>query len=444
MHIFKQMILILGISYSQNNVTFFMSDELKILDSLNILLENDKSLTGIYKLSSYDHLNGKIYYKYHNEKKIVDTVIVLGLNQINSKVKKKLIKPYKTIFLGTDYDKIGTKIISENYFINKKPNYILGITDDNVLAALVSIDTDFYSHFSGNLGLKKKNNLFELNGEINIHMENLIKSTGTIDFYWKKHDTLTQVISFNLYEPFLFNFNLGTDVSYYRGIYNGLYIKNEKRLKFELFSSNYFYFNIGFLKGITNPTKYGILNNYDKVRYEAFSISFNKNLLNDRFLPTEGNLILFETDIGLSNKVVYANLLFNYNKYFLIKNFFYFNLKVKSEGINVLTSKVPKSRYKNFGGSSTLRGYDDNEFTSTQFNISTIELNYILNFNSHPFFFLDIASTDINFFENNMVGYGFGLKKDNNNLSLNISYAFSKQKTLFSEGALHIKVVSKF
>ena len=43
-----------------------------------------------------------------------------------------------------------------------------------------------------------------------------------------------------------------------------------------------------------------------------------------------------------------------------------------------------------------------------------------------------------------MIGYGFGLKKDNNNLSLNISYAFSKQKTLFSEGALHIKVVSKF
>jgi hypothetical protein len=442
--IFKSLILFLGVCYSQHKVTFFISDELEVLDSLNRLLENQKNLTGSYRIDSYKYLNDKIYYKYYNEKKTVDTVMVLGLDEINTKVKEKIIKPYKITPLGTDYDKISSEINSENYFINKKPIYTLGITENDMLAALISIDSDFYSHFSGNLGLRKKNNLFDFNGEINIHLENLIKSAGSIDVYWKKNDTLTQIITFNLYEPFLLNSSLGTNFNYYRGIYNGLYIKLEKRLKFKLFSSNYFHYNIGFLKGSTNPTKNGILNNYGKVKYEAFSISLNKNLLNNRFLPTNGNLILFEMDIGLSNKVTYANLLLNYNKYFLLKNLFYWNVKFNSEGIKYLTSRVPKSKYKKFGGSSTLRGYDDNQFTTTQFSISTIELNYILNYSSHIFLFLDVASKNINLFEDNMTGYGFGLKNNNNNVSLNISYAFSKQKTLFSEGSLHIKVVSKF
>lgn len=444
MPIFKSMMLILGICFSQNNVTFFISDELKVLDSLNKILENDKDLTGSYELDSYNHLNDKIHYKYHDEKKIVDTVIVLGLNQINTKIKQKLVKPYKTKSIGIDYDKIGTKISSQNYFINKKPIYTLGITDNNLLAALVSIDSEFYSFFSGNVGLRKKNNIFDLNGEINVHMENLIKTTGTIDFYWKKNDTLSQIITFNLYEPFFINSSLGTDFKYYRGIYNGLFIKLEKRLKFELFSSNYFYTRVGFLKGSTNPTKNGILNNYGKVNYEAFSISINKNLLNNRFLPNKGSLILLETDVGLSNKVVYINSSFIYNRYYLINNSFFCSLNLNIAGINVLNSIVPKSRYKNFGGFSTLRGYDDDQFKSTQFGISTIELNYFLDPNSHPFLFVDIASKKIDVLDSNMIGYGFGLKRNNNNLSLNISYAFSSQKTLFSEGALHIKVISKF
>ncbi len=57
---------------------------------------------------------------------------------------------------------------------------------------------------------------------------------------------------------------------------------------------------------------------------------------------------------------------------------------------------------------------------------------------------MDIASKKIDVLDSNMIGYGFGLKRNNNNLLLNISYAFSSQKTLFSEGALHVKVISKF
>ena len=70
------MILILGLCFSQNNVTFLMSDDLEVIDSLNKILENKKDLTGSYELDSYNHINDKIHYQYHNEKKMVDTVIV--------------------------------------------------------------------------------------------------------------------------------------------------------------------------------------------------------------------------------------------------------------------------------------------------------------------------------------------------------------------------------
>ena len=158
MRISKLVILIYGICFSQSNVNFFISDELKVLDSLNKLLENDKNLTGSYKLVSYKYLNNKINYEYHDEKKMVDTVIVSGLGYINTKIMEKIIKPYKITAVGIEYDKIGTEISSQNYFINKKPTYNLRIADNNILAALINIDSDFHSHFSGNIGLRNKNN----------------------------------------------------------------------------------------------------------------------------------------------------------------------------------------------------------------------------------------------------------------------------------------------
>ena len=444
MRIFNYLILALEICYSQNSLSFSTSDGPKVLDSLQNLLNKNNILSGSYKLDSYNHLNNKINYKYYDEIKIVDTVLVNGLNQITGKIKERLIKPYKSIPLGEDYEKIGVKIMSENYFINQKPIHTFGLTKNKMLGAIITFKPDFQSHFSGNIGFSKRDDFFQFNGEINVHMENLTKSTGTFDVNWKKIETPTQHISFNIYEPYMLGSNLGIIFFYYRGIYNGLYTNLENKLKFEVSSSKYSNFNFGFLRGSTTPTKEGISKNYAGVRYEGFSISFDKNLLNNRLLPTSGRLISFEGDFGLNDNIIFTDLSLYYNNYFLITKSLYSKIKFNAEGLNVLIDKVPKSRYKNYGGSSTLRGYNDNQFMNTQFSISTIELSYILSSTLHPFLFLDLASKNFNVFEDTFIGYGFGFKNNNKNILLNFSYAFSKEKILFSEGVLHMKVISKF
>ena len=441
---FKICFFSLGLVFSQPEITFFSKNNIEVIDSLKLALNNKNSLTGIYKLKDNNFSSDTLIYQYYQESKLIDTLFVFGLNNISDKIKSKLINEYKTISIDNNFNNIGRRIRAENYFISNEPKYIFGRTKMNLLGLQLYFDTQFHSYFSGNFGLSKNLNNFNLNGEINLHLENLIKSTGLIDIKWVRTDSLYQIINFNIFEPYILNTNFGINWEYYYGLINGLYSKKENRIYIDFFFHNFSNFQIGYLAGKNIPTKKGKINNYKKIKFEGISILYEKNLLNDRFLPISGYFNSINIDFGLNNKSIFINNKIIFQKLFPITNKIYNSLKWTAEGISILHGKVPRSSYKYFGGSTSLRGFNDNQFSSPQFNITSLEFRYILNTNFHGLFFFDFGSKKINFYDDNIIGYGIGIKKVNESTILNFAYAINNKYNMLFDGKLHIEVISRF
>ena len=80
---------------------------------------------------------------------------MIGLNHVEKKVVNKIIKSYKIGVVNEDFDKIGLDIKSNNYFIPTF-KYTFGKFENNKVGLALKL-TQFFSYFSGNLGLTKLN-----------------------------------------------------------------------------------------------------------------------------------------------------------------------------------------------------------------------------------------------------------------------------------------------
>ena len=113
-----------------------------------------------------------------------------------------------------------------------------------------------------------------------------------------------------------------------------------------------------------------------------------------------------------------------------------------SHGIHGFDSDIPKSRYVLFGGNSTLRGFREQSFAATQFQIATFEAAFQPGQGFQTNLFLDVGSKRLVIIENKEIGYGFGLTQLNEKSLIKVQYALAFCQGL-SNGKLHIKWISR-
>ena len=119
---------------------------------------------------------------------------------------------------------------------------------------------------------------------------------------------------------------------------------------------------------------------------------------------------------------------------------FFFHYQFDFEGIKYFNSSVPKTRYKWYGGASSLRGYNEDLFKSTQYQISSLSFCFTPYERFQIKLFTDIGSDCINLYEGGKVGYGFGLAQVNQNSFVVVEYGLSDR--YFSNGKLHLKWIA--
>ena len=146
-------------------------------------------------------------------------------------------------------------------------------------------------------------------------------------------------------------------------------------------------------------------------------------------------------DGGLDGKTGFVNSGIKFLMIGPINRNIFYKIGYNANGISYNGANVPRSRYQRFGGSSTLRGYDEQYFTSTQFQISSIELGYDTNRLMQIKCFIDIGSDKLNVFEKNWIGYGFGISQINEDFIINFEYGLSSNS--FENGKLHLKWVTR-
>ena len=430
--------------YPQDKIYFSYKKDLEILDSLNNFLLKKNTLTGYLKYECYDEIQEKVVYKLFDSEKVIDSIFVTGLNHVEKKVVDKIIKPYKKQVITENFDKIGLDVKSNNYFIPITPQYTFGKFEKNKVGLALIFDTQFYSFFSGNLGITNSIGNLDYFGEFNLHMENFRGKADLMEINWRRLDELSQFFSAEILEPYILNSDFGLGWKYYYGLIDQLFSKYENQISLKLPNYGPYNMKIGYLQGRDKPMPKGELNNFINTHYEAITLEVGRNLLNDRFFPTKGSLFQIQTSLGVSNKTFYIDNSMFFYKYQHITKKLYSSVKFSAKGINTPKSEVPKSQYKYFGGSKSIRGYDEDQFHKIQYGLISNDLGYILNSNFHTHIFIDCANDMIVPRSLTYISYGVGIRLSNQNILFNVNYGIPSNSDSLVSGKLHFEIISKF
>ncbi len=443
MLIFKIYIILFSLAFSRTGALKINSnDSIIVNEEVNKYFSEDEKLSTIYRLDSYDYDKTETIFKIIDTKKNIDSLIIIYNYDINKNIVQKILRPYQNTPIDENYRGIGPELVSRYYFLKINPRYQFGLINNTVLGAKILFKPDFESNYSGIVGMSKIEKRWSLNGELNIILENFFKNTENINLYWKKIDSLSQVINLDFMIPHPFGWDTGISIKHHYELFSGLYTFIEHRYSIITFLPYLGNAGIGYLKGKTFPTKEGINNGYSKLSYLAISAFSKKDNTNARILPTSGRIMDLEIDGGIEDKFNFINYKFFYKRFYPLSKLFYFTIKLNVKGIKYFNGSIPKSRYLSFGGASSLRGYDEQQFLSTQYQISSMELCYKPLKSFEMIFFLDIASNQLNILEHNWPGWGFGITQVNDNTIIKLGYGLSSFS--FENGKLHIKWISRF
>ena len=427
-----------------SDIYFSSPDSNYISGKIDSIIQNSGRWNLEYNLKSYNDSINKIIYKGNTIDKIIDTIVIrsekLILPKILYRAASRIKKPRINDNLNLQIRKKKSMMINKYYFLTKDPKInILRYAKEDV-GMLIDIYPEFNSRISGIFGMSKlDNNTWDLNGELDLQLENIWHSMERLSFYWKKNDSLNQVFQFESIIPYPFDSGIEINSSLTYEFVNGMYTKTEYKIMNAVSNSSYGILSFGYEAGRINPTNKG-LSNYLLSKYKALLVSFNYNNMNARFLPTSGLRLALEIHYGSDDydDELYTknNFLFEYNLYNgKIINFY---LKSDNKQIRAISSVINPAREIRYGGIGNLRGYMDNQFRSNSVYIQTFEMRLKANpfFRSMLFFDYGIIPGI-----KNKLGYGIGLSKLSKNSFFEIEYALSNNIPIF-QGKIHFKWTS--
>ena len=429
-----------------DTIRFDQPDSVYINNALDSIIQNGQMLNIEYALQSYGKGFKNIIYKRRYVDKIIDTVVVTPEKNILPKFLNRIVYrlPKSAIDhnLIEEIEKKKSLIMNKYYFISRKPDINIGRYLDNRLGMVIDLEPEFNSHFSGLFGATRStNNKWNLNGELDIRLENIWNTMESFSFFWKKLDSTSQSINLGLNSPHIFDNGLGISTSYNYELVNGLYTETQIRISFEITNMSFGSFFLGYNAGRINTTRLGKNYNYEKSSFKGLLITFNHHSLNRRLLPDKGTAFNVETQLGNDT---YQDQLYMKNSMTLshilpLNNKINFCFKSLNEEIRALNGVINPARGIRYGGINNLRGYTDNQFRSNAVSIQTIEIHFQKNPFLRTLLFFDIG---IALDKTPKTGIGIGVFKLTDKALIELQYAIP-EKTSYSDGKLHVKWTSR-
>lgn len=442
MHIFKCLFLVFVPLISQNKeIKIPTLDSAQIKLSLDSLLDNQNSFTLEYHLKSFDIRDQNSSYEMMDLGKVADSLILIHDNQFNDQFVKHILQPFNNISIGNQYIKISQKLSSKYYFINEIPSFQYRLFGKENLAALIFLKPDFYSFLTGSFGISKINNQVDIIGELDLDIENFSGNAEQIKIFWKKNKNISQNVKLRAFSPHILGSDIGAFYQYDFENYNALFTISQKKIMLHTFLPILNNFKVGYLSGTILSTKSGQEYGYIDSDFLAISLYSELDTRNDRLLPLSGKYFKLTVDSGLDNKLMYLKTNLEYQFFSHIFRTTYAKIQTLIYGINYLNSSVPKSRYFKLGGSSSLRGFNEESILLPQFHIFTLEL---INQQKRPLqikSFIDLGIANFTNFNEYLYGYGFGIKQFNEKAIFSIDYSLSSRR--WESGKIHFKWSAK-
>ena len=438
MLIFRYFFLIVVPLFSQNNAINFQSlDSTQIKLSLDSLLNKQNSISLEYHLKSYDIRNYSSTYKIKDSGKVADSLLLICDNFFHDRVIKQILQPFDNIFIGDKYSVLTQDLLEKYYFINNVPYFQYRLFGEQKLAALLFLKPDFNSSLTGSFSFSKINNQFDFTGELDLDIENFSGNAEQLKFFWKKNKSISQKIKLRTFYPHVLGSGIGAFLEYDFENYNSFYTKRERKIMLHSFSSIFNNLKVGYLRGEILATKSGEESGHENGDFLAISLHSELDKRNDRLLPFSGKYFNLMVDGGVDEKAMYFKTNFEYHLFLHVLRNLYTKIQTVSHIIYYIDKPVPKSRYFKLGGSSSLRGVNEESLLKPKFHILTLEFLNQQKRTLQIKSFIDLGSDRLTNFKEYLYGYGFGIKNVNDKIIFSIDYSLSSRR--WEGGKIHFK-----
>lgn len=451
--------------------------------SSNVLKEFIMSLLAEMEQHGYPTANLEITSLYVRQNKgdlFVDCVLTLIPGSVikfasqkvkgNNITKEKVILRETKIKRGDVFDEEKVKKAAESlkrlgfFEFVKEPLIIISGDSAEILWYVKEGKT---STIDGVMGYNPPQNNREngyVTGRLQFTFQNFLGTGRFINLFWEKKDRLTQVMDFRFEEPWILGVPFSLGFSFKQEIRDSTYV--ERRFQLNAKYSPFSTLSLSVSGGTKDvfPDSAGVIYNHIPRTSSVFiDGGFKYNTLNNAYNPKSGVMYRINFSAGkrkilgpdfladtslIGNYSVYKKIsadietVFNLHKKHVL--FFSFHHKSIDYGDNF----IPISDQIRFGGSTTLRGYDEDAFLCNSVAWLNAEYRFITGLKSRLFLFTDAGmyqrkEKDGSEVRNFVMGYGAGIRVETPLGVIGVDYGLAKGNS-FSQGKIHIRVINIF
>jgi hypothetical protein len=401
-----------------------------------------------------------------------DTLRIIG----NASVSKKYISNYLGIIPGKIYREQDVMNIDnrlQNLPIVQLKSASQAIFNRGIVQLILHLDDAVIDRFDGIVGIapnstnQDKNDLL-VTGEINIGLNNLFQSGQQLELQWKNYLKNSQKLDISVGLPYLLNTKIGINGEMKLNKFDTLFVNIASKLavRYQNKGNDYlqFYYqniNSNLLNVDTNAirTLKRIPDN-NPYQIDNYGLAIFHQKIDHISNPRKGFSLL--TDVAIGQKTIQLNNDIAQMQFFdqTIGKYIslYDTLKIKHTRLDVnidISSFIPImkkstihqrlafqglfsdqiffSELHNFGGFSTLKGFDENEFFASKLLRYTIEYRYLISKNSHIGMFFNMGAYQNDLIQKSELydtplGIGFICNLQVGQGLLNLAYALGSEQ----------------
>ncbi len=449
----------------------YLSEQLLALNQIKFenkkivsFLENNGYPFSKVELDSISFLDKTIYAKLsieRGEQILIDTIKVSG----NLNISKSFLYGYtglrpKTQFSLSKVEGIKKRINNLNFAKQSLETQI--IYKDTEVKIIVPANSISNNRFDGILGIlpnDKTTGKLVLTGELNIFLENILKSAEELNFKWQKMESSSQKLDIDFKIPYIFNTNLGLSAGINLHKQDSTYLNSILKTGVQYYFQGKNHIGLQFKNKTSSVLSKDslIIKQFSPFQMSSLGLDFSYKHLDYYFNPHKGINIFIEANLGNKSFLDYQSLSVSnvqYDGKYHLKWFIPIakkhTLLVANQSAILLSENLFKNELYRIGGLSSLRGFMESSIYASSYSIATIEYRFIFERNSALFAFFDAAWYEKKletYYYDYPFGFGLGLFFKTKAGIFTISYAMGQQRNEnlnIKNAKIHFGFINRF
>ena len=362
----------------------------------------------------------------YGTKRNIDKVVVQGYENFPKNFINNIFKPGKNKSLDVDKALAQSNLIDKSRFARNKRNPEILFTKDST-ALYLYIEKIRRNSFDGFISFNSDENSGKINveGYAKISLNNTFNLGENINFDFKSQKNRDRALNSNIYLPYVLGSALNLNYGLNLIQRDSTFTSNENIIDVDM---NFRNLRAGLGFQINNSTVDTEAQNVEDFKSRSINIFSDYTLVDDEdLLIPDLFKISFRFGTGLKEQSLEKT---NFNKFSieLYKKFNFssklkFQTKIFREEIN--SKNLVNNELLRFGGSNSIRGFDDNSIFTDGYTLLNSSLNFYINDTIYIYTIFDVAnySNDILNIEQDIYSGGFGFSSITKNGIVSISYS---------------------